>query len=134
MKCSGHATNAIESPHVAWAPGNMSGDHSGNATGAFALTHGKRALWFLSQLDVAHAPYNISDAVRIPPRLVAENVVQTMNTLLAGHTALRASFFMGGDELRQRIRPAVEIEIPVVDAQKLGDDELRADQTGVGPT
>ena len=89
------------------------------------LTAEQHEVWFASQMSTeASAAYNESFTLRLTGALDIEDLNVAIQQLIARHDALRATFSAAGDY--QRITPALEIDLPIVDFSHLSTSEQQA--------
>jgi amino acid adenylation domain-containing protein len=87
------------------------------------LSHGQERLWMLWRLDPTGAAYHVSVALQLEGALQANALRAALCTLIERHEALRTVFQPGADGTpMQRIQPAFEIEVPVVDVSGIPAD------------
>ncbi|HSF38968.1 MAG TPA: amino acid adenylation domain-containing protein [Thermoanaerobaculia bacterium] len=83
------------------------------------LSFGQERLWFLDQLEVRSAAYNVPAAVRLRGRLDMPALAAALNGIAARHEALRTSFPLCDGRPVQGIAPAVGLTPPVIDLRGL---------------
>src|SRR3984893_3857837 len=93
------------------------------------LSFAQQRLWILAQLDPGSVVYNISRALRMEGELNAAALRQTFNTIVARHEVLRGRFDLAGGEPVQLIAPHLEIDIPLVDLERLPESERQREVT-----
>jgi natural product biosynthesis luciferase-like monooxygenase protein/amino acid adenylation domain-containing protein len=102
-----------------------SGDSTPSAAGELyrvPLTEAQKQFWFLTQLgDHVSRQYNESITMRLAGPLNVGAMRSALGRMVARHDALRSTFDPAGET--QRIHPAVELDVPLVDFTHLGDDE-----------
>ncbi|MGH7221893.1 MAG: non-ribosomal peptide synthetase, partial [Gemmataceae bacterium] len=91
----------------------------------FALSHGQRGLWFLSQLDRAGAAYNIFFPARIRSRVDVPAFRRALQTLIDRHPSLRTTFEQQDGEPRQRVHEKLSLWLEVHDAASWSEEVLR---------
>lgn len=84
-------------------------------TVATPLSFSQERLRFLSELDPNDHLYNTNGAVRLAGSLKPDVLRRVLNTIVARHEVLRASFPIVDGELRQVIAPELELDLPVID-------------------
>ncbi len=93
------------------------------------LSFAQQRLWLLAQLDPDSAAYNISRALHMQGELNVAALRQTFNTIVARHDVLRGSFDLIDGEPVQLIAPHLEIDIPVMDLERLPESERQREVT-----
>ncbi|MEP6703342.1 MAG: condensation domain-containing protein, partial [Acidobacteriota bacterium] len=93
------------------------------------LSFAQQRLWILAQLDPGSAVYNVSRALHMQGELNVAALRQTLNTIVARHEVLRGSFDLVDGEPVQLIAPDLEIDIPVVDLERLPESERQGEVT-----
>ncbi|MGA9767428.1 MAG: amino acid adenylation domain-containing protein [Blastocatellia bacterium] len=92
--------------------------------GDFALSYGQESLWYQYKLAPQSAAYNIARAIRLGTTLDAGALHRTCQKLLERHASLRTAFVVSNSDVRQRIRPNVEIPFEIFDASAWAEDVL----------
>ncbi|HEX4963095.1 MAG TPA: non-ribosomal peptide synthase/polyketide synthase, partial [Thermoanaerobaculia bacterium] len=87
--------------------------------GDLPLSFAQERLWFLDQLQPGSAAYNVPAAVRLEGRLDVSALRAALWEIVRRHESLRTSFAVQSGRPVQRITPAVDLEIPVVDLGSL---------------
>jgi len=87
------------------------------------LSFAQQRLWLLAQLEPGSAAYNISRALHMQGELNVAALRQTFNTIVARHEVLRGSFNLVDGEPVQRIAAHIELAIPVIDLERLPQNE-----------
>ncbi len=90
----------------------------------FPLSYGQRALWYLHQLAPDSVAYNICAAVRLAPGPDLGALGQAFTTLVERHPALRTTYAARDGVAYQRILPAGEQPLRVLDASAWDDAQL----------
>jgi amino acid adenylation domain-containing protein len=84
-------------------------------TGELALSFAQERLWFLDQLQPGSASYNVAGAARLTGRLSTAALAAALSSIVERHAALRTTFPAGKGGPVQRIAPALELPLPLVD-------------------
>ncbi|MBN1481967.1 amino acid adenylation domain-containing protein [candidate division KSB1 bacterium] len=80
------------------------------------LSFAQQRLWFLDQFEPGNNQYNIPIAVRLLGDVDLGVFELTLNTIIERHETLRTTFdTMADGRVRQIVRPALKIELPLVD-------------------
>ncbi|HEX3555022.1 MAG TPA: amino acid adenylation domain-containing protein, partial [Thermoanaerobaculia bacterium] len=87
--------------------------------GDLPLSFAQERLWFLDQLQPGSAAYNVPVAVRLTGRLDVAALAATLGEIVRRHESLRTAFAVRSGRPVQRIAPAVDLLIPVVDLGSL---------------
>jgi amino acid adenylation domain-containing protein len=82
-------------------------------------SYGQRALWFVQQLDLASAAYNIYSAVEIDSRLDQVTLGRALQALVERHPALRTRLVQEQGDPVQRIDARAAVDYQVIDAREL---------------
>lgn len=82
---------------------------------SYPLSSAQERLWFVHQMDPGSVAYNVPAAVRIGGRLDTEVLAAALSDLARRHEALRTSFAIVGGAPAQRVAPAVDLPLRVVD-------------------
>lgn len=90
----------------------------------FALSHGQRGLWFLSQLDRASAAYNISFPARIRAPLDVAAFRRALQRLIDRHPSMRTTFEQHDGEPQQRVHEQMTLSLEVQDASSWSEEVL----------
>ncbi|NJC74317.1 amino acid adenylation domain-containing protein, partial [Planosporangium thailandense] len=94
------------------------------------LSFAQQRLWFLHQLDPDGTEYVSPSAARLRGRLDVEALRAALTALVARHESLRTTFDSVDGRAVQRIHPAADVPLPVLDLSGLSADdretELRA--------
>lgn len=96
------------------------------ADGAYPLSPGQRALWFLQQLTPHSAAYNIATAVRIRGALDRPALRRSFQRLLERHPALRSTFGVQLGEAVQQIQEHAQVAFFEHDATSWSEAERQA--------
>lgn len=104
--------------------GTRAAFHEKSDSGAFSLSYGQKALWFLQQLQPQSSAYNIVTTVRVKGDLDLSALRYSFDMLIDRHQLLRATFPVSGGIPLQKIgRPATDSS-HVFDTSELGEEEL----------
>ncbi len=124
--------NAAESPSpsgdadsVRIAPGRLrevTGDP--DATEAYALSYGQKAIWFLNRLLPGSPAYNIVGVVRIPTALDVPILRKALREVISRHPSLRTRFFTKDGEIYQKVLSSPVDDFEVIDVSGVGWDAL----------
>ncbi|HEY0734335.1 MAG TPA: amino acid adenylation domain-containing protein [Herpetosiphonaceae bacterium] len=89
-------------------------------------SYGQRALWFVQQLDLQSAAYNIYSAVELVSPVDRATLQRALQELVARQAILRTRLVSEGGDLVQRIAPADVIDYRVVDVRSLAAEVVDA--------
>jgi hypothetical protein len=111
---------------------------AGPESGAFPLSDGQKALWFLWKLEPESAAYNMPTAVRIASPVDAAALQGAFQALVDRHPALRTTFAVEDGEPVQRVHERRDVSFLVEDTEDASgwsDEELlrRLDQEANRP-
>src|ERR687894_2708118 len=95
--------------------------------GALALSFAQERLWFLDQLEGPSATYNEQVGLRLSGLLDVVALERSLGEIVRRHEVLRTSFPTVEGVAVQRIAPVLEVGLPVVELQGLGDGERDAE-------
>jgi amino acid adenylation domain-containing protein len=98
---------------------------AGNGRGAFPLSYGQRALWFLDRLAGGDAAYVIAGAARVVGDLDAAALKRAALALSARHPALRTTFDDGPAGPVQRVGEEPQVDFLEADGTDAGADLAR---------
>lgn len=87
------------------------------------LSYAQQRLWFLDQLELNKATYNIPQAIRLVGVLDVTALDQSFNVIVQRHETLRTTFTSVAGEPVLAIAPALTLTLPVVDLQHLSATE-----------
>jgi amino acid adenylation domain-containing protein len=98
--------------------------------GELPLSFAQQRLWFLDQFESGTALYNVPAAVRLNGVLDVRALGRALNTIVARHEVLRASYTAVDGRAQQIIHPYAFISLPIIDLQDLSvaDQEARVDE------
>jgi len=99
-------------------------------SGAFALSHGQQALWFLQQLAPESSAYNIASAFRIKAKLDEQALRGAFQALVERHAALRTTFSAVQGRPVQQLHEEAKASFETVDAS-LWDEAALAERLRV---
>ena len=89
------------------------------------LSFAQERLWFLDQLEGGSATYNISGSLKITGNLSHNALKKAIQEIITRHEALRTNFDIINDKPIQIIKTEAQIEIPIIDLQKLKEVEQK---------
>ncbi|MGH7411794.1 MAG: amino acid adenylation domain-containing protein, partial [Candidatus Methylomirabilis sp.] len=95
--------------------------------GPIPLSFVQQRLWFLAQLDSDNPFYNTCRAVRISGPLRVEVLQRTLDAIVARHESLRTTFVSMDGSPVQRIAPAGNATLSVVDLEGVPRPEREAE-------
>src|SRR5205085_9840472 len=95
--------------------------------GALALSFAQERLWFLDQLGGASAAYNSSWGLYLSGPLDVVALERSLREVVRRHEVLRTTFPTVEGVAVQRIAPVLEVGLPVVELQGLGEEERDAE-------
>ncbi|ACS86837.1 non-ribosomal peptide synthetase [Musicola paradisiaca] len=87
------------------------------------LSYSQERLWFLEELGLIGAAYNISDAVKIKGELNIDALQKSFDALVRRHTVLRTWFEKRGDGVVQRLEPAYRVDLKRIDLREERDQD-----------
>jgi hypothetical protein len=93
-------------------------------TGAYALSPGQEALWFVYELDRSSLAYNIVCATRLRRDLDRVALQGALDALAARHEVLRSRFCVIDGKPYQRIMPAAPVELGVTQVDGWSDSKV----------
>lgn len=83
---------------------------------AFPLSFAQERLWFIHQFDEQQSStYNVLAAYRLEGPLDIDALSRSLNALVQRHEVLRTCFIVEEDQPQQKILPATQLEIPLID-------------------
>ena len=84
------------------------------------LSFAQERLWFLSRYEVEASLYNVPVALRLRGPLNQDAARASLNEMVARHEVLRTTFPESEGVAIQNIAPALDLPMPVLDAQETG--------------
>ena len=96
------------------------------ATEDAPLSVAQQGVWFMHQFDSARAGYLLPAATRIDGPLDADHLRGALQDLTRRQHSLRTVFFLRDGQPVQRVLPAVDVTLPVLDVQAADDAALHA--------
>ncbi|HKH45555.1 MAG TPA: amino acid adenylation domain-containing protein, partial [Thermoanaerobaculia bacterium] len=91
------------------------------------LSFAQERLWFLDQLQPGSAVYDMPGAVEIEGYLQPAALAVALAGVVARHESLRTTFETVGEEPRQRIAPALDIPLPLIDVSAVPEEARRVE-------
>jgi non-ribosomal peptide synthetase component F len=91
------------------------------------LSYAQQRLWFLYQLEPDSPAYNITTPVRLTGWLNIAALEQSLNEIVRRHEALRTTFVLVEGQPFQRIAPALNLTLPLIDLRQLSLEERNAE-------
>jgi amino acid adenylation domain-containing protein/FkbH-like protein len=88
---------------------------------SFPLSFAQQRLWFLGQLEGPSATYNIPMALRLAGALDVAALQHCLDRIVQRHEVLRTHFAMMDGMVVQIIAPHLEIPLPFIDLQPIGE-------------
>ncbi|AVZ31266.1 non-ribosomal peptide synthetase [Nodularia spumigena] len=98
-----------------------------NNTRFYPLSHGQQALWFLHQNDPENTAYNLFMTLRLSSELDIKSLQRTWQKIYDRHPILRTTYTTHQGQPVQQIHPNQAVKIPVIDATKWSEEELKAE-------
>ncbi|BAY66694.1 amino acid adenylation domain-containing protein (plasmid) [Calothrix brevissima NIES-22] len=89
----------------------------------FPTSFAQQRLWFLDQLALGNAFYNVSTALRLTGSLNFTALKQTFNEIVRRHETLRTTFVVVEQQPVQAIAPSVTIPLPLIDIRNFKSQE-----------
>jgi amino acid adenylation domain-containing protein len=80
-------------------------------------------MWFLDQVSLDHAAYNVTRGLRLTGPLDVRALEQALDAVLARHEVLRTTFAMHNGELVQVIAPHAPTPLPILDLSTLAPED-----------
>ncbi|MBY8850879.1 AMP-binding protein, partial [Saccharothrix sp. MB29] len=90
------------------------------------LSYAQARLWFIDQLEDAGAAYNVAHSVRLRGDLDVDALRAALGDVVGRHESLRTVFPSVDGEPRQVVRPAGDVDLPVLDPGASAVDEVVA--------
>ncbi|HWS86563.1 MAG TPA: amino acid adenylation domain-containing protein [Pyrinomonadaceae bacterium] len=95
--------------------------------GGLPLSFAQQRLWFLSQLGLSGAAYNMPTAVRLGGDVNVAALEQSIGAVIRRHESLRTRFELANGQPVQFVNPPARFELAVEDLRHLPDAELEAE-------
>jgi amino acid adenylation domain-containing protein len=96
------------------------------AAPVYPLSAAQQAIWFVQQLAPESRAYTIPVAVRLSGALDHAALEQSLRQIVRRHAALRATFTVEEGRPAQRIQPAADLPLRLVDLSSLSADQQAA--------
>nr|QEO74426.1 condensation domain-containing protein [uncultured bacterium] len=96
-------------------------------TGELPLSFTQQSLWFLDQLEPGNPFYNIFDAVDVEGPLDVAAMQRSLQEVARRHETLRTTFPCQEGRPLQRIHPALDLPLPMVDLSSLAAEKRAAE-------
>ncbi|MFY9622653.1 MAG: amino acid adenylation domain-containing protein [Pyrinomonadaceae bacterium] len=93
----------------------------------FSLSFAQQRLWFIHQLELDRAAYNVPMAVRLTGHLDIPAFERTLTEIVRRHEVLRTNFVEVDGRPVQVINPALQLVLPIVDLTHLHSDKREAE-------
>jgi len=93
------------------------------------LSFAQQRLWFLDRLAPGAPTYTMARAVRLHGRLDRQALERALNEIVRRHEILRTTFVETPDGPVQRIAPALEMKVPIVECGPIQGDR-QAEEIG----
>src|SRR5262245_51994925 len=90
---------------------------------ALPTSAAQRRFWCLEQIEPGNSGLNMPLAFRLDGELNVGELGRALNELIRRHEILRTSFETVDDRLNQVVSPALTIDLPFEDLQRLPDEE-----------
>jgi amino acid adenylation domain-containing protein/non-ribosomal peptide synthase protein (TIGR01720 family) len=87
------------------------------------VSYSQQRLWFLDHLEVGKSSYNIANTLRILGHLDVKMLERTLGEVVRRHESLRTRFTELRGEPYQVIEDRVQVELPVVDLERVAEEE-----------
>jgi amino acid adenylation domain-containing protein len=95
----------------------------GVPAGQGALSYFQERLWFMEQWDPNKPTYNICQAYRLDGPLDPQAIEESLNTVIARHKILRASFSAEDGKPSQTILPVWRLRLTIADLRTVSETE-----------
>ncbi len=89
----------------------------------FPLSYQQRRLWFVHQLDLHSAMYNMALNLRLVGELDTAALKRSLSEIVRRHEILRTSFPIKDGEPKQEVLPFRPIELPLLDLSCMAEKE-----------
>ena len=91
------------------------------------LSFAQERLWFLEQLSISPAAFNIPSVIPLPFAVDREVLRRSLDEIVRRHEALRTRFVAREGLPRQRIAPELKLPLDFVDLSALGEPQSSAE-------
>ncbi|HJX28442.1 MAG TPA: condensation domain-containing protein [Thermoanaerobaculia bacterium] len=95
--------------------------------GDLPLSFAQERLWFLDRLDPGRTTFNLNESVRFTGPLDVSALARSLAEAVRRHESLRTAFVDLHGRPAQRVLPALEIPLPLVDLSALPDERREAE-------
>ena len=95
------------------------------------LSFAQQRLWFVDKLQPGNHSYHVPAALRLSGPLNLRVLEQTLTELLRRHEVLRTNFPTVDGSPVQRILPATDFQLPVIDLRSCTEEERQAKVAGM---
>ena len=85
--------------------------------GPLAISLSQQRLWLLQQIEGPSPTYNVAQALLLTGRLDLGVLERSLGEIIRRHEALRTTFTLLDDEVRQRIAPYNAFQLPAIDVR-----------------
>jgi amino acid adenylation domain-containing protein len=106
---------------------SMSNTSSNQTMYMFPASFAQQRLWFLDQLELQSAAYNIPASIHLNVALDVEALEQSLNALIERQEVLRTTFVAVDGQPMQVIAPSLKVPLPVVDLSALPEAQREAE-------
>src|SRR5258706_6594607 len=117
---------AAAAPPAAGLPPPIERVSGPKGVGDWPLTFDQERLWFLYILDPASTAANMVVPTRLTGDLDVDALAASLNGVIERHGSWRTTFPVVEGQPRQRVAPALEVTLPVVDLSDLGAERREA--------
>ncbi|MCP1186774.1 non-ribosomal peptide synthetase [Paenibacillus sp. 1781tsa1] len=92
----------------------------------YPMTPAQKRLFFIHEMDPSNTAYHMPGSIELNSSVDVPRLRHTLNQLIERHEILRTSFHLKDGEPVQRISPAVDIELEIVDRTTQAKDSKRS--------
>lgn len=97
-----------------------------NQTTSLLPSFAQERMWFVNQISVESAHYNLSFSIKLFGQLNKMYLQQAFNTIIERHQTLRTNFYEQSGQVLQVVRSSFELKITEYDLCDLANDEQEA--------
>jgi amino acid adenylation domain-containing protein len=95
--------------------------------GDLPLSYAQERLWFLDRLDPGRTTFNLNESVRFTGPLDVPSLARALAEVVRRHESLRTAFVDLHGRAAQRVLPALDIPLPLVDLSALPEERREAE-------
>jgi amino acid adenylation domain-containing protein len=95
--------------------------------GDLPLSFAQERLWFLDRLDPGRTTFNLNESVRFTGPLDVPSLARALAEVVRRHESLRTAFVDLHGRAAQRVLPALDVPLPLIDLSALPEERREAE-------